>query len=62
MQKIKLNNMKEFDPFNTPVTNNTNPSNNTAIVVLGALSLVTLAALVMFYIHNKQQEEIEAMK
>jgi hypothetical protein len=54
--------MKEFDPFNTPVTNNTNPSNNTAIVVLGALTIVAVAAFVMFYIDKKQQEEIEAMK
>lgn len=54
--------MKEFDPFKTPVTNDASPSNNKAIVVFGVLTIVTVAALVLFYIHKKQQEEIKAMK
>ena len=54
--------MKEFDPFKTPVTKDASPSNNKAIVVLGALTIVTVAALVLFYIHKKQQEDIKAMK
>ena len=54
--------MKEFDPFKTPVTNDASPSNNKAIVVLGVLTIVTFAALVLFYINKKQQEEIKAMK
>ena len=54
--------MKEFDPFKTPVRNDAGPSNNKAIVVLGVLTIVTVAALVLFYVHKKQQEEIKAMK
>ncbi len=46
--------MKEFDPFKTPVTNDAGPSNNKAIVFLGVLTIVTVGALLMFYIHKKQ--------
>jgi len=54
--------MKEFDPFKTTVTKDASPSNNRAIVFLGVLTIVTVAALVLFYIHKKQQEDIKAMK
>ncbi len=54
--------MKEFDPFKTPVRNDAGPSNNKTIVVLGVLTIVTVAALVLFYIQKKQQEEIKAVK
>lgn len=54
--------MKEFDPFKTLVRNDVSQSNNKAIVALGVLTIVTVAALVLFYIHKKQQEDIKAMK
>jgi hypothetical protein len=54
--------MKEFDPFKTPVRNDAGPSNNKAIFAFGVLTIVTLAALVLLYLHKKQQEDIKAMK
>jgi hypothetical protein len=54
--------MKEFDPFKTPVRNDASPSNNNAIVALGVFTIVTVAALLMFYIHKKQQEDMKSMK
>jgi len=49
--------MQEFDPFKTQVTNDASPSNNKAIVVLGVLTIVTVGALLLVYIHKKQHRK-----